>query len=142
MWYKIYLGFWVWELQKLAQHGALLLAIFLGLVGLCRRPFLAKLLSITSLMLAVNALWAININWLHPLAVAWSGLTYWSFDMPIGYLQSKARPNYINLGTVYLIYAVMLWLLARPFYRRLNTKLTRAFTETARRMGWQPSNLL
>lgn len=142
VWYKIYLGFWVWELQVLAERGALILALCLAVVGLFRRPFLAKFFSISSLMLAGNTIWAVEVDWFHPFAIVWKYITFWSFDMPIGYLESKAHPNYISLGSAYLVYAILLCVLAWPFYRRLTIKLTRTLAVATKRMGWQPMNLL
>jgi len=135
VYYKIYLGFWVWESEVLAEHGAIFLAICLALIGLFRRPVTAKILSATALILALNTLWDLQ-GWANPVAVFWREFTYWSFDMPIGFLEARARPNTIPHTGAYAVYAVMIWLLVRPLYRRLGPRLQRLANSLPERHPW------
>ncbi len=112
----IYNQRWLLLLRGALEQTSLWLALFLGMVGLLRRPVLAKLLSVFGVLGSIQLLSDGGFSALP--GRAWTEAMWYLLDLPEKLIVRLGDGN-SQLETLYWsIYLFLLWLLARPILKR------------------------
>jgi hypothetical protein len=113
---------WIPTYERIAEGCVLGLSVLLGLLGLARRGWLPKLVSIYAIYHAVP-LFLTNLYWWWDLPGLWTDFTWYAFDVPIAWIHRHAGTDVFTRTSLYAVYLLALYLILRPPAKRLANHL-------------------
>jgi hypothetical protein len=110
--------------ERIAEGCVLGLSLFLGLLGLARRGWLPKLLSIYAIYYAAPMfLTNLYYYWWWDLSGLWMDFTWYAFDVPIAWIHRHAGADAYARTSLYAVYLVAVYLVLRPPAKRVAKRL-------------------
>jgi hypothetical protein len=107
---------WVAILDECATTTALWLAVCLGVVGLLRRPLIAKIASGVGIWMSLDLL----IPYLlYPLTWVTGEIFWYSFDLPSQWIERVAGTQTNASTMLWSLYLFVAWLVFRPALKKL-----------------------
>ncbi len=107
---------WAYDVGEACSTASLVLALLLALVGVWRRPMVAKALSIWGIYLSVNWL---TWGWVSGIpGRLWTTVLWYTFDLPTIHIEEVAIGNAPAQTTLWFIYLLIVWLAVRPLLKR------------------------
>lgn len=107
---------WAYDVGEACSAAAMVLALLLGVVGVWRRPVIAKGLSIWAIYLSVNWL---TWGWVSGIpGRLWTTVLWYTFDLPTIYIEDVAIGNAPAQTTLWAIYLLVVWIAVRPLLKR------------------------
>jgi hypothetical protein len=104
---------WLYDLEWTSWDCGLALALCLGLVGLLRRSWISRLLSLYGVwMTSKFVYWQ---SWLESL---WVNFTWYAFDIPNRWIVSVAGEGTSAATMLWCVYLFVLWVAFRPLLKR------------------------